>query len=85
MAIFDRPTNLNGAELIEELATAGLTVTEIIDHSDGTIEFNISDVVKAKQVVGEHNGTTTAPELTIEQKLKSVGLDLNDLKVALGL
>ena len=85
MAIFNKPQNLNGAELIEELAVAGLTVNEIIDHSDGTIEFNTADVVKAQQVVGQHNGTIIAPELSIEQKLNSVGLNLNDLKVALGL
>jgi hypothetical protein len=85
MAIFTKPENLNGAELIEELAKVGLTVAEIIDHSDGTIEFDVKDVIKAEIVVDKHNGTIVAPELTVEQKLQSVGLDINDLKAVLGL
>ena len=85
MAIFTKPQNLNGAELLQELAKAGLTVAEIIDHSDGTIEFDVKDVAKAEIIVDKHNGTILAPELTVEQKLHSVGLNLDDLKAALGL
>jgi hypothetical protein len=85
MAIFTKPQNLNGAELMQELATVGLTVIEIIDHGDGTIEFDVKDVSKAEIIVDKHNGTILVPELTVEQKLHSVGLNLNDLKIALGL
>lgn len=85
MAIFTRPQNLNGAELLQELAKVGLIVSEIIDYSDGTIEFDVTDIAKAEAIVNKHNGTVIAPELTIEQKLDLVGLKLNDLKVALGL
>jgi ribosome biogenesis SPOUT family RNA methylase Rps3 len=85
MAIFTKPENLNGAELIAELGKAGLSVEEVIDLGDGTIELNVSDTVKAKAIVDKHNGTIVAPELTVEQKLHSVGLNLNDLKTALGL
>jgi hypothetical protein len=85
MAIFNKPQNLNGAELMQELATVGLSVEEIVDLADGTIEFDVKDAAKAKAIVDKHNGTVVAPELTVEQKLHSVGLNINDLKVALGL
>jgi hypothetical protein len=85
MAIFTKPENLNGAELIQELAKAGLTISEVIDLADGTIEIDVKDLIKAKAIVDKHNGTILAPELTVEQKLHSVGLNLDDLKAALGL
>jgi hypothetical protein len=85
MAIFTKPQNLNGAELMQELAKAGLTVAEIVDLADGTIEFDVKETAKAKAIVDKHNGTILAPELTVEQKLHSVGLNINDLKLALGL
>jgi hypothetical protein len=44
-----------------------------------------ADKAKAEAVVAAHNGTTIAPEPTIEDKLASVGLNLDDLKAALGL
>ncbi len=85
MKNFTRPENLNGTELIAELEAVGITVNRIVDNSDGTISFETDDEVGASSIVATHNGTTIAPEPTIEQKLSSVGLSLPDLKVALGL
>jgi len=85
MKTFTKPQNLNGAELKEELAAEGIVVEKIYDNADGTISFKANNESKAAGIVAAHNGTTVAPEPTIADKLASVGLNLDDLKAALGL
>ena len=88
MQTFNRPVNLNGAELLAELNAAGVAITErpfIDGNGDLWLDVASKDKSKAQAVVAAHNGTTVAPEPTIEQKLASVGLNLEDLKAALGL
>ena len=91
MISFDTPINLNGAELLDELAAVGIVLDKLrqAPHlmTDGRLYLDISetDKTKAATVVAAHNGTTVAPEPTIEDKLASVGLNLVDLKSALGL
>jgi hypothetical protein len=85
MIKFNKPNKLNGAELKEELAAVGIIVDKVFDFADGTIGFETDNESAASQVVAAHNGTTVAPEPTVEQKLASVGLNLTDLKSALGL
>ena len=85
MNIFTKPIKLNGQELIDELANVGIIVNQVIDFANGTIGFETDDEVKASSVVAAHNGTIVAPEPTIEDKLASVGLNIVDLKSALGL
>lgn len=85
MKTFTKPANLNGDELVMELAQVGLIVTDIFDNADGTISFDVKDEAKAAKVVAEHNGTINPAELSIEAKLSSIGLNLDDLKIALGL
>jgi hypothetical protein len=84
MKTFTKPENLNGAELMAELAAVGIIVDKVFDNSDGTINLPTDDDA-AGLVVAAHNGTIVAPEPTIEDKLSSVGLSLPDLKAALGL
>ena len=88
MKQFTKPTNLNGTELVKELADAGVTVKGkiAVDENNALwIDIANKDEAKAQIVVDAHNGTTLAPALNIEQKLASVGLNLDSLKVALGL
>jgi hypothetical protein len=91
MISFDTPTNLNGAELLNELAIVGIVLDKVKQppqlRADGRLYLDISetDKAKAETVVAAHNGTTVAPEPTVEDKLASVGLNLTDLKTALGL
>ena len=88
MIKFDKPQNLNGAELLDELKNAGVKVNDIptIDgNGDFWLSIDASDKATAAVVVAAHNGTVIAPEPTIEDKLASVGLNVNDLKAALGL
>ena len=91
MIKFNKPENLNGAELLDELAAVGIVLDKkeqapLIDgNGDFWLDVKKADEAKAAAVVAAHNGTTVAPEPTIEQKLASVGLNLVDLKTALGL
>lgn len=85
--LFTKPTNLNGVELKSELAAAGVSVERITVEADGQISIDVAskDSSKVAQIVAAHNGSTVAPEPTIDEKLSSVGLSLNDLKSALGI
>jgi hypothetical protein len=91
MIKFIKPLNLNGSELRNELRNAGIEISDdmfaIEDDNAGNILLAISesDAEKAEAVVAAHNGTTVAPEPTVADKLASVGLNLDDLKAALGL
>jgi hypothetical protein len=88
MIQFTKPTNLNGTELLTELNAGGVTVTEypMIDgNGDFWLDITETDKAKAMPIVAAHNGTMVAPEPTIDEKLASVGLSINDLKDALGL
>lgn len=88
MIKFNKPANLNGSELIAELNAAGVKITEAPEldgNGDLWLDIASKDQAKAEPVVAAHNGTTVASEPTVEQKLASVGLNLDDLKAALGL
>ena len=85
MKTFNKPANLNGAELKAELAAEGIIVETIYDNADGTISFETNDESKAVAVVANHNGNIVPTEPTVADKLASVGLNLDDLKQALGL
>jgi len=88
MIRFQKPTNLNGAELLAELKIADVIVKglPVVDENDDLLlEIDNKDKTKADLVVAAHDGTTTASELSIDEKLASVGLSVDNLKVALGL
>lgn len=85
MKTFNKPASLNGTELKAELAAEGIIVETIYDNSDGTISFETNNEAKAASVVANHNGKIVLSEPTVEEKLASVGLNLDDLKAALGL
>jgi len=86
MIKFNKPQNLNGAELLDELAAVGVVVEGLpTDDGAGNLILNIAtkDEAAAVAVVAAHNGTTVAPEPTIADKLASVGLSLDELKTAI--
>lgn len=86
MIQFNKPKNLNGSELLEELKNAGIVANSpIVDEDNLSLDIDEKDATKAELVVKAHNGTVIAPEPTIDQKLASVGLSIDDLKAALGL
>jgi len=87
MIEFTKPINLNGAELIDELKAANIDVIgwPKVDSDRFFLDISKSDETKAIAVVAAHNGTIIAPEPTVKEKLASVGLNLDDVKEALGL
>jgi hypothetical protein len=91
MIKFNKPKNLNGAELLDELSAIGIVLDKLnqaplIDEAgDLWLDVESKDESKVAQIVAAHNGTVIAPEPSIEQKLASVGLKLDDLKAALGI
>lgn len=85
----NKPTNLNGVELRAELRAAGVDITDgrdavfIDDNGDLFLDIAAKDKAKADEVIAVHNGSQSAPELSIEEKLASIGLSLDDLRAAL--
>jgi hypothetical protein len=90
MIKFNKPINLNGSELLDELAAVGIvldkfTKAPVVDgNGDFWLDIDPADESATAAVVAAHNGTTVAPEPTIEAKLAALGLTADDLK-ALGL
>jgi len=87
MIKFNQPNSLNGAELLNELKAANVEVNKfpfIDGNGDFWLDVQESDKDKAAAIVAAHNGTTVAPEPTVADKLASVGLSIEELKVALG-
>ena len=89
MLIFKKPENLNGAELVAELANVGIVVNDktsprINDDGDLVLDMSEEDKAKATPIVAAHNGTIIPPEPTIADKLANVGLSIDDLKAVLG-
>jgi hypothetical protein len=88
MISFTIPKNLNGAELLEQLAAAGVTVMgRPSDNGDGLLWLDIdaANESKAAAIVAAHNGTMTPKEPTAAEKLfNATGLTVEEYK-ALGL
>ena len=85
MIQFNLPNKLNGAQLLDELNAAGVSITGYPSVEDGGLYLDIDakDEAKAKAVVNSHIGIDKEP--TLNDKLSSVGLSVADLKEALGL
>lgn len=88
--IFNKPINLNGEELRQELKAAEIEISNnrnavVVRGEELFLDIKPADYEKAKKIVADHNGNIIPKEATIEDKLSSVGLSLPDLKTALGL
>ena len=88
MTIFTKPKNLNGTELIEEMAAAGIVIDRVLDNGDGTIELATDDP-KAAQIVESHDGTQVAPDRSAAKasamdKLAALGLTADEVAILLG-
>lgn len=84
MASFDVPQQLNGGQLLKELNDAGIAATFIQQHFDQLIiDIGDADTTRAKEIVAAHVGVDQTP--TLEEKLASVGVTLDELKNALGI
>ena len=88
MIEFVKPTNLNGKELLEELAAGGVTVTgrPNVELEVLRLDIKASDKSNAEKIILAHNGTTTAPDLTAEKQaiLQKLGITADEISILLG-
>lgn len=87
---FDLPSKFNGTRLRNELSLIGIDLplnNDAISIAENNLFIDIDDkdYDKVIEVLKNHNGNDIVIETTIEQKLASVGLSIDDLKSALGL
>ena len=88
MIKFDKPINLNGAELLTELKDNGVVITEfpeIDGNGDFWLDVSEADQEKVAAVVAAHNGTTVAPDY-LEAKaalLAKLGITEDEAKLLL--
>lgn len=88
MIKFNKPDKLNGEQLRNELIAVGVIINSSpqVEGNDLYLDIVAKDETKAKKIVDNHIGVDIIkPELTFEEKLENLGLDLEDLKTALGL
>jgi hypothetical protein len=92
MIKFNKPTNLNGAELLDELAAVGIVLDKdlqspfIDGNGDFWLDVAAKDKSKAEKVVAAHNGTLIVPDLSAQKQaiLDRIGLTADELKMILG-
>lgn len=90
MIKFVKPKNLNGAELVKELADQGIMVniktSPFIDgNGDFWLDIKTADKDKAQEIVANHNGTTIAPDMSATRLnlLQKLGITEEEAKLLL--
>lgn len=86
MIKFNKPTNLNGAELLQELNDAKIAVNSplVIDgNGDFWIDVLETDKTETQKIINAHNGTINPPLPTLESRLRQIGLSIDDIKSAI--
>jgi hypothetical protein len=85
MIEFEKPINLNGKELLEELAAGGVVVTGRPNVELEILRLNIQskDKNKAEAIVAAHNGTTTLPDRSAEREALLAKLGISEEEVVL--
>ena len=91
MIKFNKPENLNGAELIADLKAIKIIVNEqtspfIDGNGDLWLDIDAKDEAKAKPIVAAHNGTIVAPDKSAQRQAIAdrLGLTADELAVLLG-
>ena len=88
MITFNKPTNLNGTELLAQLNNAGVSITQspMIDGSGAFwLDIAEADTAKATPIVAAHNGTTIAPDKSADKAalLAKLGITADEAKLLL--
>jgi len=91
MIKFNKPEQLNGEQLIEELKAIGVIVNDktspLIDgNGDFWLDIDLKDEVKAKPIVAAHNGTIVAPDKSAQRQavLDRIGITAEEAQLLLG-
>lgn len=88
MIKFNKPINLNGTQLMNELNNAGILISKppfIDGNGNFWLDIDSSKELQALSIVESHNGIDVLESLTVSDKLAAVGLTIEELKEALGL
>jgi hypothetical protein len=80
---FEIPSQLNGKQLVDELKKENIEIEFLPNIENGLLVLHLSkgNPDKAKIVVSQHKAVFK--EITLNEKLASVGLSLDELKAAL--
>ena len=93
MITFNKPENLNGAQLRNELNAGGVKISNdrnaVCVNGEGKLELDIkiNDQVKAAEIVAEHIGVdidTDAIKASAQAKLAALGLTDDEVAAILG-
>jgi len=92
MIKFTQPTNLNGAELRQELNAGGAVISDnsnavsIDGNGDFWLDIKAADKTKAETIVAAHNGTTVAPDTSAAKAalLARLGITADEAKLLIG-
>lgn len=88
MIQFTKPTNLNGTELIKELAQANINIVGLpmIENEILKLDISEADTATATAVVAAHNGTTVAPDNSAAKAalFAKLGITADEAKLLLG-
>ena len=85
MIEFNKPTNLNGKELLQELANEGVIVTgrPEVELEILHLDIKAKDKDKAETIIAAHNGTITLPDRSAEKAALLAKLGISEAEVAL--
>lgn len=89
MIKFNKPKNLNGTELLNELNAANVSIInppEIDGNGDLWLDIGKKDEAKAKTIVAAHDGTIVAPDLSAQRQviLDRLNITADEAKLLLG-
>ena len=89
MIKFNKPENLNGTELLNELNAAGIKITEppsIDGNGEMWLDILEKDQATAAPIVAAHNGTIIAPDKTAARQaiLDRLGLTTEEARILQG-
>ena len=89
MIKFNAPANMSGSQLKKELNAAGVKIDlgadsiEMDGNGDLWLAIAKKDEAKTQEVIDAHVAVSAPTEVTLEQKLESIGLTIEELKTAL--
>lgn len=88
MIKFNKPENLNGADLINELKIAGVKISEspMVDAENFLwLAIDEKDKEKAESIVELHNGTIVAPDFVAKKTalLEKLGITEEEAQLLL--
>lgn len=86
MIAFTKPEKLNGLELRDQLNAAGVSIGYDIDavQVDGLgnllLDIDLDQANMAESIVEAHVGSVIPQEPTLEEKLATLGISVDDLR-----